>query len=106
MSLKKSPEREGAQESSPFRDTLNLPRTDFPLRADAKINDPIMLKRWHDDALYVKAAICHEGAEKFILVDGPPYANGNIHLGHAYNKILKDVISTGCARMGLSRFAN
>jgi isoleucyl-tRNA synthetase len=107
MSIKKSPEREGSQEqsnaqrdASPFRDTLNLPRTDFPLRADAKINDPLMLKRWHDEALYAKAFACHEGAEKFILHDGPPYANGNIHLGHAYNKILKDIVSKGRRMMG------
>lgn len=96
----KSPEREGSQENSPFRDTLNLPRTDFPLRADAKINDPIMLKRWQDDALYAKAMTCHEGAEKFILHDGPPYANGPIHLGHAYNKILKDIVTKARRMMG------
>lgn len=105
MSLKKSPERESIQkenapENSPFRDTLNLPRTDFPLRADAKINDPLMLKRWQDESLYAKAMICHKGAEKFILHDGPPYANGNIHLGHAYNKILKDIVSKGRRMMG------
>lgn len=101
MSIKKSPEHEASQRDvSPFRDTLNLPRTDFPLRADAKINDPIMLKRWHDEELYAKAMTCHEGAEKFILHDGPPYANGNIHLGHAYNKILKDIVSKGRRMMG------
>ena len=98
MSLKK-PEKE-TQDNSPFKDTLNLPRTDFPLRADAKINDPKMLERWQQDGLYAKATSCHEGAEKFILVDGPPYANGNIHLGHAYNKTLKDIISKSRRMMG------
>jgi isoleucyl-tRNA synthetase len=83
-----------------FKDTLNLPRTEFPIRADAKINDPIMLARWADEQLYTKATACHEGAKKFILHDGPPYANGNIHLGHAYNKILKDIASKSQRMMG------
>lgn len=101
MSLKKSSEQnEHSQEQSPFKDTLNLPRTDFPLRADAKVNDPKMLARWRAENLYTKAAACYEGAEKFILVDGPPYANGNIHLGHAYNKILKDIIAKAHRMMG------
>lgn len=87
-------------EVSKFKDTLNLPRTDFPIRADTKVNDPIMLERWTREALYAKAAVCHEGAKKFILHDGPPYANGHIHLGHAYNKILKDIITKAHRMMG------
>lgn len=98
MSFKK-PQKE-TQENSPFKDTLNLPRTDFPIRADAKINDPLILRRWQDENLYSKAMLCHDGAEKFILHDGPPYANGNIHLGHAYNKILKDIITKSRRMMG------
>lgn len=75
-----------------FKDTLNLPKTDFPLRADAGINDPLMIKRWEKEDLYSKSFIHNEGKERFILHDGPPYSNGHIHLGHAYNKILKDII--------------
>jgi isoleucyl-tRNA synthetase len=76
-----------------FKDTLNLPKTDFPIRANAKELDPEMLKRWADDNLYEKAFIAHKGAQKYILHDGPPYANGPIHLGTAYNKILKDFVT-------------
>src|SRR3989339_1304260 len=76
-----------------FKDTLNLPKTDFPIRANAKELDPEMLKRWEEEKLYEKAFLAHKGAEKYILHDGPPYANGPIHLGTAYNKILKDFVT-------------
>lgn len=81
-----------------FKDTLNLPTTDFPLRANAAVNDPLMIDRWQREDLYGAAYTAHAGAEKFILHDGPPYANGHIHIGHAYNKILKD-IATKAQRM-------
>lgn len=83
-----------------FKDTLNLPKTDFPLRAESKKNDPLMLKRWEDEGLSSAAQRCNEGQQKFILHDGPPYANGDIHLGHAYNKILKDIILKSRRMMG------
>lgn len=83
-----------------FKDTLNLPRTDFPLRADAKVNDPLMLKRWEEQGLYEKAMHCNKGAMRYILHDGPPYANGHIHLGHAYNKLVKDMITKAHRMMG------
>lgn len=76
-----------------YRDTLNLPRTDFPIRGQAHIFDPELLERWKQDCLYEKAFTHNEGKEKFILHDGPPYANGHIHIGHAYNKILKDIVA-------------
>lgn len=76
-----------------FKDTLNLPRTDFPIRASSKIDDPKMLQRWKDEKLDSKAFFHNEGNVKFILHDGPPYANGHLHLGHAYNKILKDIVT-------------
>lgn len=76
-----------------FKDTLNLPKTDFPIRSDHKELDPEMLKRWADEDLYYKTFIAHQGAGKYILHDGPPYANGPIHLGTAYNKILKDFVT-------------
>jgi isoleucyl-tRNA synthetase len=75
-----------------FKDTLNLPRTDFSIRADAKVEDPALVKWWEEQDLFLKSFEHNKGAHKFILHDGPPYANGNIHLGHAYNKILKDIV--------------
>lgn len=75
-----------------FKDTLNLPRTDFPIRPQAAIDDPLMLARWEKERLYTRSFYKHEGNQTFILHDGPPYANGHIHLGHAYNKILKDIV--------------
>lgn len=80
-------------EKKSYSSTLNLPKTDFPIRANAKVDDELLLKRWNESGLYKKAHELHEGKETFILHDGPPYANGNIHIGHAYNKILKDIVS-------------
>lgn len=76
-----------------FKDTLNLPKTDFPIRANSKVDDPQLLERWQKEDLYEKTYKLHESADKYILHDGPPYANGHIHLGHAYNKILKDIVT-------------
>ncbi len=76
-----------------FKNTLNLPTTDFPIRPNAKVDDPSMLARWESEDLYNKAFKKHEGNKKFILHDGPPYANGHLHLGHAYNNILKDIVT-------------
>lgn len=75
-----------------YSDTLNLPKTDFSLRAEFAVNDPLMLERWEKEKLSEQIFDLHVGKEKFILHDGPPYSNGNIHLGHAYNKILKDIV--------------
>jgi len=83
-----------------FKDTLNLPRTDFPIRPNAKENDPKMLARWQEEDIYKKTFEKNEGKEKYILHDGPPYANGNIHLGHAYNKIPKDIVTKAQRMMG------
>jgi isoleucyl-tRNA synthetase len=80
------------EEKKSFKDTLNLPHTDFPIRSNPAVEDEILLKRWAKEDLFYKSFIKNEGNEKFILHDGPPYANGHIHLGHAYNKILKDII--------------
>jgi isoleucyl-tRNA synthetase len=67
------------QKKTGYKETLNLPKTDFPIRANAKENDPKMLMRWQEEDLYAQAMQCHEGAQKYILHDGPPYAKGNIH---------------------------
>ena len=75
-----------------YKETLNLPRTDFPMKADLPRREPAFLKRWADLDLYGKIRTQSVGRPKFVLHDGPPYANGHIHLGHALNKILKDII--------------
>ncbi|MGV3582382.1 MAG: isoleucine--tRNA ligase [Methylophilus sp.] len=71
---------------------LNLPETNFPMRGDLAKREPAWLKQWQDKKLYQKIRAARKGATKFILHDGPPYANGDIHIGHAVNKILKDII--------------
>ena len=75
-----------------YKNTLNLPKTDFPMRANLPQREPEMLKRWQELNLYERMREARKGAKKFVLPDGPPYANGKIHLGHAVNKILKDII--------------
>ena len=76
-----------------YRDTVFLPTTSFPMRGDLPKREPAILARWAEIDLYGKIRAQSEGRQKFILHDGPPYANGNIHIGHALNKILKDVIN-------------
>jgi isoleucyl-tRNA synthetase len=76
-----------------YRDTVFLPRTEFPMRGDLPKKEPAILARWEGIGLWDKLRAAGQGREKFILHDGPPYANGNIHIGHALNKILKDVIN-------------
>ncbi|MFA7349284.1 MAG: isoleucine--tRNA ligase [Methylotenera sp.] len=71
---------------------LNLPETTFPMRGDLAKREPAWLKQWTDTQLYQRIRVSRKGAKKFILHDGPPYANGDIHIGHAVNKILKDMI--------------
>ncbi|MBM3350948.1 MAG: isoleucine--tRNA ligase [Betaproteobacteria bacterium] len=71
---------------------LNLPETDFPMRGDLAKREPAWLQQWQDKKLYQRIRKARAGAKKFILHDGPPYANGDIHIGHAVNKILKDII--------------
>lgn len=77
---------------SEYKDTLNLPKTGFPMKANLAQREPEMLKRWEQGGLYQKIREAFAGREKFILHDGPPYANGDIHIGHAVNKLLKDMI--------------
>ncbi|KGD63690.1 isoleucyl-tRNA synthetase [Alcanivorax nanhaiticus] len=75
-----------------YKATLNLPHTDFPMKAGLSQREPARLKEWQEKELYQKIRAAFAGRPKFILHDGPPYANGNIHIGHAVNKILKDMI--------------
>ncbi|HEX4007299.1 MAG TPA: isoleucine--tRNA ligase, partial [Acidobacteriaceae bacterium] len=76
----------------PLKDTLSLPRTDFPMKANLPQNEPLRLKAWQESDLYGQIRAARQGATRWILHDGPPYANGPIHLGHALNKCLKDFI--------------
>src|SRR4051812_48437846 len=77
-----------------WKDTVNLPRTDFPMKANLPTSEPQTLERWQAMDLYgkIRARRAADGARKFVLHDGPPYANGNIHMGTALNKILKELV--------------
>jgi isoleucyl-tRNA synthetase len=75
-----------------YRATLNLPDTPFPMRGDLPKREPGWVKQWEDQGQYQRLRAARVGAPKFVLHDGPPYANGQIHIGHAVNKILKDMI--------------
>jgi isoleucyl-tRNA synthetase len=75
-----------------YKDTLNLPQTDFPMKASLAVREPQMLADWVTSGVYEKIRAKRKGAKRFILHDGPPYANGHLHCGHALNKILKDII--------------
>jgi len=75
-----------------YRKTLNLPQTDFPMKADLARREPLMLARWEEQGLYSALERAGAGRPLFVLHDGPPYANGHIHLGTAFNKVLKDII--------------
>ncbi|WP_372766880.1 isoleucine--tRNA ligase [Pseudoalteromonas sp.] len=77
---------------SDYKHTLNLPETEFPMRGNLAQREPQMLKSWYEKDLYGQIRTAKKGKKSFILHDGPPYANGDIHLGHSVNKILKDII--------------
>src|SRR5262249_52176696 len=75
-----------------WKDTVNLPRTDFPMKANLPTSEPQMLARWEAIDLYGKIRAARREARKFVLHDGPPYTSGNIHIGTAMNKILKELV--------------
>ncbi len=83
-----------------YRDTLNLPRTDFPMRAGLPAREPGWLARWEEIGVYARLRSSAAGREPFVLHDGPPYANGHLHIGHALNKIIKDIIVRSHQMMG------
>ena len=83
-----------------YRPTVFLPQTEFPMRGDLPKREPVMLERWRTMGLEAKRRAGALGREKFVLHDGPPYANGNLHIGHALNKILKDVINRAQQMLG------
>ena len=80
------------KEESQYKVTLNLPETDFPMRGNLAKREPELLAQWQEMGLYQQIRKARSGREQFILHDGPPYANGDIHIGHAVNKVLKDII--------------
>ena len=88
-----NPKKGGAEApESKYRATLNMPDTPFPMRGDLPKREPGWVAEWEKNDLYGKLRAARQGAPKFVLHDGPPYANGNIHIGHAVNKVLKDMI--------------
>src|SRR5438874_9721552 len=78
--------------SQNYKDTLNLPRTEFPMKANLATREPEMLRAWEETRLYQKIQKSRQGRELFVLHDGPPFANGDVHMGTALNKILKDFV--------------
>ena len=75
-----------------YKSTLNLPKTDFPMKANLPQREPELLAWWEQERLYARIQEAGQGRPRYLLHDGPPYANGRIHIGHALNKILKDII--------------
>ncbi|MEO6608536.1 MAG: isoleucine--tRNA ligase, partial [Aestuariivirga sp.] len=91
---------ENPKKTDRYRETVFLPKTEFPMKAGLPEREPALLKRWEAMDLYGKLRAQSKGREKFVLHDGPPYANGNIHIGHALNKILKDLVVRGAQMAG------
>jgi isoleucyl-tRNA synthetase len=93
-------EKPQTSDASDYSKTLYLPQTEFPMRAGLPQREPEILKRWNEIGLYERLRAQAAGRSKFVLHDGPPYANGNIHIGHALNKILKDVVTKSQQMLG------
>src|SRR5947209_3098767 len=93
-------EKPQKSEATDYSKTLFLPQTEFPMRAGLPQREPEILKRWNEIGLYQRLRAQAAGRTKFVLHDGPPYANGNIHIGHALNKILKDVVTKSQQMLG------
>src|SRR3977135_2655517 len=75
-----------------YKHTITLPQTDFPMKADLAQREPAMVRAWEERGTYAKLRELARGRPRFVLHDGPPYANGAIHIGHAVHKILKDIV--------------
>jgi isoleucyl-tRNA synthetase len=86
--------------SQNYKDTLNLPRTDFPMKANLAVREPEMLRTWEEKRLYQEIQKSRQGRELFVLHDGPPFANGDVHMGTALNKILKDFVVKSQTMLG------
>src|SRR5215218_10157618 len=90
----------GAPAGRDYSETLFLPQTEFPMRAGLPQREPLLLQRWDEMKLYERLREAQKGRPRFVLHDGPPYANGNIHIGHALNKILKDLVARSQGMLG------
>src|SRR5947208_3979584 len=86
--------------SQNYKETLNLPRTDFPMKANLAAREPEMLKAWEETRLYQQIQKSKEGRELFVLHDGPPFAKGDVDMGTALNKILKDFVGKSQTMLG------
>jgi isoleucyl-tRNA synthetase len=86
--------------STNYKDTLNLPKTDFPMKADLIGREPARLAQWEKEALYARIQEARKDAPLFVLHDGPPFANGDVHMGTALNKVLKDLIVKSKTMLG------
>ncbi len=86
--------------SQNYKDTLNLPKTDFPMKAGLATREPEILRKWEEKGLYERIQAARAGAELFVLHDGPPFANGDVHMGTALNKILKDLVVKSKTMLG------
>jgi isoleucyl-tRNA synthetase len=87
-------------EPTDLKDTVFLPKTNFPMKAGLAQKEPAIAAQWEADGLYAKLRAARKGRERFVLHDGPPYANGDIHMGHALNKVLKDIIVRSQSLLG------
>jgi len=85
-----------------YKDTLNMPNTDFPMRGGLNTSEPLKQEAWEEDQLYQKRLEKNKDHQSYVLHDGPPYANGDIHIGHALNKVLKDIVVRDKNMRGLS----
>ena len=89
-----------SKEAKDYKNTVFLPRTDFPMKAGLAQKEPAIAARWEAEGLYGKLREGRAGREPFVLHDGPPYAHGDIHMGHALNKVLKDIIVRSQSLLG------
>ncbi len=80
------------KKDNPYKDTVNLPKTDFPMRGNLPQREPDFIQSWLDNKVYEKMVTKNKGKGKYVMPDGPPYANGNLHIGHVLNKVLKDIV--------------
>src|SRR5690349_20233336 len=92
--------KEGGGKKGKYADTVRLPDSPFPMKADLATREPAFIARWNESKLYERILAARAGAPPFVLHDGPPYSNGNIHYGHILNKILKDIVVKSRAMAG------
>ena len=102
MAEQQVPGDEAKARQKHYKKSLNLPRTDFPMRANLAQNEPASRKRWEKDDLYRQLLRDRMESPRFVFHDGPPYANGHIHVGHLLNKVLKDFVVRSRFLMGES----